>query len=184
MDDIVREVRTALHWLHKHVSVLGGDPARLYVGDWSAGGHLAAMLMNEPSLAGGLAISGLFDLEPICLCYLNEKLGLGAEQARRNSPLLNLPLRAAELIIAYGWEELLELKRQSREFAADWRPHVLPGELIEVPTATLRRSRTARTAGRPSGEDACGHCRRRSTLINGRSVWSSRCFKVDVSTSH
>jgi hypothetical protein len=44
------------------------------------------MLMDEPLIAGGLAISGLFDLEPIRLCYLNEKLGLDAEQARRNSP--------------------------------------------------------------------------------------------------
>ena len=43
--------------------------------------------MDEPLVPVGLAISGLFDLEPIRLCYLNEKLGLDAELARRNSPL-------------------------------------------------------------------------------------------------
>jgi arylformamidase len=132
LDGIVREARMSLHWLHQRLSTLGGDPARLYVGGCSAGGHLAAMLMDEPLVAGGLAISGLFDLEPIRLCYLNEKLGLDAEQARRNSPLLNVPARAAKLIIAYGAAELLELKRQSREFGAAWTAHGLPGEMIEV----------------------------------------------------
>jgi len=132
MADIVREARTALHWLHQHLAALGGDPARLYVAGWSAGGHLSAMLMDEPLVSGGLAISGLFDLEPIRLCYLNEKLGLDAEQARRNSPLLNLPAQAANFIIAYGADELPELQRQSREFAAAWRAHHLPGETIEV----------------------------------------------------
>jgi acetyl esterase/lipase len=129
---IVREARTALHWLHQHLTRLGGDPARLYVSGWSAGGHLAAMLMGEALVAGGLAISGLFDLEPIRLSYLNEKLGLDAEQARRNSPLLNLPARATKLIIAYGSEELPELKRQSREFGSAWSARGLPGEMIEV----------------------------------------------------
>jgi arylformamidase len=90
------------------------------------------MLMNEPLVAGGLAISGLFDLEPIRLCYLNEKLGLDTEEARRNSPLHNLPARAAKLIIAYGAGELPELKRQSREFGAAWSARGLPGEMIEV----------------------------------------------------
>ena len=132
MDGIVREARAALHWLHEHLAALGGDPVRLYIGGWSAGGHLAAMLMDEGLVAGGLSISGLFDLEPIRLCYLNEKLVLDAEQARRNSPSLNLPARAAKLIIAYGSDELPELKRQSREFGAAWSAHGLPGEIVEV----------------------------------------------------
>jgi len=46
--------------------------------------------------------------------------------------LLNLPARAAKLIIAYGSDELLELKRQSREFGAAWSAHGLPGEIVEV----------------------------------------------------
>jgi acetyl esterase/lipase len=132
MDGIVQEARAALHWLYEHIATLGGDPARLYVGGWSAGGHLTAMLMDEPLVAGGLAISGLFDLEPIRLSYLNDQLGLDGEQARRNSPLLNLPARAAKFIIVYGSDELPELKRQSREFAAAWTAHGLPGEMIVV----------------------------------------------------
>jgi acetyl esterase/lipase len=132
MDSIVGEARTALRWLHQNLATLGGNPARLYVSGWSAGGHLTAMLMDEAAVAGGLAISGLFDLEPIRLCYLNEKLRLDVAEARRNSPLLNLPTRAAKLIIAYGADELPELKRQSREFGAAWSGRGLPGEIIEV----------------------------------------------------
>jgi arylformamidase len=132
MDDIVSQAGTALHWLHQHLATLGGNPLRLYVSGWSAGGHLAAMLMDEPLVAGGLAISGLFDLEPIRLSYLNEKLGLDAVQARRNSPLLKLPAQAAKFTIAFGSDELPELKRQSREFGAAWSAHGLPGEMIEV----------------------------------------------------
>ena len=96
MDSIVREARSALRWLLRHLGTLGGDAARLYVSGWSAGGHVAAMLMDEAPVAGGLSISGLFELEPIRLSYLNEKLGLDAEQARRNSPLLNLPTRRGQ----------------------------------------------------------------------------------------
>jgi hypothetical protein len=120
MAGIVQEARAALHWLYQHVATMGGDPARLYVGGWPAGGHLTAVLMDEPLVAGGLAIGGLFRLS-----CLNDKLGLDAEQARRSSLLLNLPARAAKFIFAYGSDELPELKRQSREFAAAWTAHGL-----------------------------------------------------------
>lgn len=133
MDGIVHAARTALHWLHRQLASLKGDPARLYVGGWSAGGHLTALLMDEAIVAGGLAISGIFDLEPIRLSYLNEKLGLDGTQARRNSPLRHLPARASKLIVAYGADDLPELKRQSREFGAAWSAQGLREQIIEVP---------------------------------------------------
>jgi hypothetical protein len=68
----------------------------------------------------------------IRLSYLNEKLCLDAAQARRNSPLLNLPVRAAKFMIALGLDRLPEPKRQSREFGAAWSAHGLPGEMIEA----------------------------------------------------
>jgi arylformamidase len=45
---------------------------------------------------------------------------------------MNLPTRAARFSIAYGSDELPELKRQSREFGAAWTAHGLLGEMIEV----------------------------------------------------
>jgi arylformamidase len=81
---------------------------------------------------GGLAISGLYDLEPIRLNYLNEKLGLDEAEALRNSPLLHLPPMAGELVVAYGSEELPELCRQSIDYARVWSERGLSGHLLPV----------------------------------------------------
>jgi hypothetical protein len=45
MDELVRQVRASVAWLHRNAAALGGDPARLTVSGHSAGGHLVAMLM-------------------------------------------------------------------------------------------------------------------------------------------
>ena len=133
LDAIVAQCRTALHFVHRQLDRLGGDPQRLFVSGWSAGGHLTAMLMNETIVAGGMAISGLYDLEPIRLNYLNEKLGLDAEEAARNSPLFHVPRQAAPLVVAVGGGELPELRRQSEAYFAAWQARQLPGELLVLP---------------------------------------------------
>lgn len=133
LDRIVGECRQALAWLTAHVAELGGDPARLYVAGWSAGAHLTAMLMQEAAIKGALAISGIYDLEPIRLNYLNDKLGLDDAEARRNSPLLHLPAQAAPLLVTVGGDELPELRRQSETYHAAWRSHGLPGTFVPLP---------------------------------------------------
>jgi arylformamidase len=132
LDRIVAEVRRAVLWLAEHLDEYGADPARLYASGHSAGGHLTAMAMTLPAVRGGLAISGIYDLEPIRLNYLNERLGLDMAEAERNSPLLHLPPEAAELIVAYGTGELPELCRQSIEYAQAWVERRLPGHLLPV----------------------------------------------------
>jgi acetyl esterase/lipase len=132
MDRIVAELRRSIGWLAEHLGEYGADPARLYVAGHSAGGHLTAMTMTLPVVRGGLAISGLYDLEPIRLNYLNDKLGLDPEEARRNSPLLHLPPMAGELVVAYGTNELPELCRQSVDYAQAWTERGLPGHLLPV----------------------------------------------------
>jgi acetyl esterase/lipase len=132
LDAIVAEVRTAVAWTIDHAKELGGDPARVFVAGNSAGGHLTAMAMQDPRVAGGLAISGLYDLEPIRLSYLNDKLRLDPAEAARNSPILNLPSRSAPLIVTVGLDELPELIRQSDEFAAAWQKRGLPGRYVPL----------------------------------------------------
>jgi hypothetical protein len=90
------------------------------------------MAMTDARVAGGLAISGIFDLEPIRLNYLNAKLGLDAAEAQRNSPMLYLPARAAPLIVTVGLGELPELIRQSAEFAGAWQKRGLPGQYMPI----------------------------------------------------
>ncbi len=113
LDGIVAEIRAALGWLHESIPMLGGNAQQLFVSGWSAGGHLAAMAMDHPAVKGGLAISGIFDLEPMRLSYNNEKLGLDEDEARRNSP----GPTGKPLFIAYGADELPELRRQSEDYA-------------------------------------------------------------------
>lgn len=132
MDQIVAEVRRAVAWLLDHLAELGGDPKRLYVSGHSAGGHLTAMAMNDARVAGGIAISGLYELEPIRLSYLNEKLGLDATEAARNSPIRHLPASAAPLVVTVGLGELPELIRQSADYWAAWSAKGLPGKHLPI----------------------------------------------------
>jgi acetyl esterase/lipase len=132
MDTIVAEIRASVAWVIDHAKELGGDPARVVVSGHSAGGHLTAMAMTDPRVAGGLAISGIYDLEPIRLNYLNEKLGLDIAEAQRNSPLMHLPAHAAPLVVTVGLGELPELIRQSQEFATAWQKRGLRGEYLPL----------------------------------------------------
>jgi arylformamidase len=132
LDAIVGEIRASVAWIIDHAKEFGGDPSRVYVSGHSAGGHLTAMAMTDSRVAGGVAISGIFDLEPIRLNYLNEKLGLDAAEAHRNSPMLHLPTRAAPLVVTVGLGELPELIRQSAEFAAAWQKRGLPGHYLPI----------------------------------------------------
>jgi acetyl esterase/lipase len=113
LDGIVAEIHAAAGWLAQSIPMLGGDPEQLFVSGWSAGGHLTAMAMSHPAVRGGLAISGIYDLEPMRLSYINDKLRLDEDEARRNSP----GPTDKRLYVAYGADELPELCRQSEDYA-------------------------------------------------------------------
>jgi len=139
MDTLVRQCRSAVAWTYKNARDFGGDPARLYVSGHSAGGHLTAMLLATDwtafgcpadTLKGGVAISGLYDLEPIRLCYLNDVLALTPEVARRNSPVALPTPRAAALRLALGGDEGPEYHRQTDDLAAAWG--VTPADVLDL----------------------------------------------------
>lgn len=144
MDEIVRQNRAALAWLWRHAGDYGGDPDRIYVCGHSAGGHLAAMLLatDWPAFGQGLprdlvkgacAIGGIFDLEPIRLSFLNEKLRLTPQQVERHSPLrLTYPTRAP-LLLVLAIDESDEFHRQSAEMKAFWEGLGYPVELAIPP---------------------------------------------------
>jgi len=132
IDEIVGEARCAVSWVIEHATAIGGDPTRVFVSGHSAGGHLTAMAMTDGRLAGGVAISGIYDLEPIRLNYLNAKLGLDAAEAERNSPMVHLPSGVAPLVVTVGLGELPELVRQSEEYAAAWKARGLAGRYLPV----------------------------------------------------
>jgi arylformamidase len=142
--EIAQQVRRACAWLYSNAAGLGCDQQRIYCCGHSAGGHLTAMMLATDwttlseglprrLIAGALAISGVFDLEPLTRAeFLRKDLNLDESAARGVSPAF-LPLRnEAPLLRAVGALESAEFHRQSEMIAAHW-PQVCLTELIDVP---------------------------------------------------
>jgi len=142
LDEIVRQCRAAVAWLHHNGEDFGIDPNRIVVGGSSAGGHLTGMCLAsgwhelfgvpEDVVKGAVAFSGLFDLAPIRLTLPNEWLDLDADSVARNSPIHHLPERGCPLIVTWGGSETSEFKRQSRDYADAWAKRGFPVDCYEV----------------------------------------------------
>ncbi|MBI1881075.1 MAG: alpha/beta hydrolase [Chloroflexi bacterium] len=145
MDEIVASCRQAIAWLIRHIAEYDGDPHQIYISGHSAGGHLVAMLMASdwPALApdlptnpikGGCAISGLFNLIPIQLSYVNDDVGMDETMARRNSPVFLSPSCRSPLIVTVGGAESEEYLAQSQDLAEAWSSQIPLTHLV-VPGA-------------------------------------------------
>lgn len=133
IEDIVKQNLLAVAWLWHYGARYGVNPGRLYVAGHSAGGHLAAMMLAArwntymPELPynlvkGGLAISGIYDLEPLVHApFVNQDLKLDQALARRLSPVNIPPATTAPLFTAVGGDESEEFKRQNALIARTWR---------------------------------------------------------------
>jgi len=130
LTEIVGEVRSAVRFLRKEASRYSVGRGKLLVSGWSAGGHLSTMALPEAD--AGLAISGIYDIEPCRLNYLNEKLKLTLEEQNTLSPIKQIPPSSPPLVIAYGTAELPELQRQSRDYHAIRLENGLASEMIAL----------------------------------------------------
>ncbi len=135
VDTIVASIRRAVSWLSANTADLGIDPAGISISGHSAGGHLTAMALADPALPhgavrGAALISGLYDLEPIRLSYLNGELGLDAAAARRNSPVHAAPSVRCPILLAVGGRESPEFQRQQASFANAWRESCMRMETV------------------------------------------------------
>jgi arylformamidase len=135
LDEIVAEIHRGLDFLVEQLPALGGDPKRIVVSGWSAGGHLTSMALSHPQVKAGMAISGIYDLEPIRHSYLNVKLGLDEAASRRNSPMMQAggPMKPLSLVV--GSAELPLLRQQTADFAGHRAKYGLPVTYEEIPGA-------------------------------------------------
>jgi len=117
IDQISNEMMGAARWLLRRLASQFGASPTLVVSGHSAGGHLTAMALEVPGVHAGIAISGLYDLEPIRLGVLNDPMRMSRDDALRNSPMHRVPGQAP-CIVAVGGAELPELVRQSVEYCA------------------------------------------------------------------
>ncbi|PXW64675.1 alpha/beta hydrolase [Chelatococcus asaccharovorans] len=142
LDEIVRQTRAALAFLHRERSRY--DFGAITIGGSSAGGHLTAML-----LAGGwhaaygmpgdvievaLDLSGLHELEPLRHIEVNSWLSLDDAMIDRNSPIRHIPSRSSTtLITAVGGRETSEFRRQTSAYAAAWADAGHRAETVAMP---------------------------------------------------
>jgi arylformamidase len=142
VEQIVEQMRQGLAWLYHHGPELGVDRERLVIAGHSAGGHLAAMALATEWSARGLPaglikgvcpISGIFDLEPIRRCYLNDVLAMDEAEAARNSPIHLAPQTRCPVVVAVGGDETPAFREQSRRYAERLAGHGVAGELMVRP---------------------------------------------------
>jgi arylformamidase len=144
MDGLVGQCREALRFLHGNASRWNIDTDRLFVSGHSAGGQIIGMLMAagwhheyavpRDLIKGGCGISGLYELEPIRLSYLNGDVGLDSASVAANSPALHQPAGPGPLIAAVGDLEGREFFRQNRSIVDAW------GSAITVEPLILERT--------------------------------------------
>ena len=115
---IVEECETAIRLLRVVGPSMNVAESRLIAAGWSAGGHLAARLSEMPEVDAALAISGIFDLEPIRHSYLQAALRLSSEEAHFQSPIHRVAQATKPVSVIWGGAELPELQRQGRDYVA------------------------------------------------------------------
>lgn len=132
IETIVRQMLAAHAWLYRNCGKYGAPRERIYVSGHSAGGHLTAMMLAavwsayaqdlpDDLVKGGLAVSGLYDLEPLLHVSFNSDLRLDAQSVQKLSPVNYSPLRSVPLYTCVGGLESNEFKRQNRLIAQTWK---------------------------------------------------------------
>lgn len=154
VEDCVR----AVAWVRDNIRDYGGDPAHLFIGGHSAGGHYAALIAVDPSwtrhlgtpheLFGGcLAISGVFEFGPQSGLSMRPRfLGSDTSNDERASPRHRLKAVPPPFLIAYGTRDFPHLVTQGNRFAQTLRE--LGAEVEELRLA----DRTHFTASYAAGE--------------------------------
>jgi arylformamidase len=142
MGELLDQCRRAVAHVHRHGAELGCDPARIHLSGHSAGGHIVAMLLatgweqwgvRAGAIRGGMALSGIFELEPMRDCYLNDTLQLSEDDLARHSPVRLPPALRVPLHLSVGEDEGAEFIRQTRVMQAHWESRGVPIEAAILP---------------------------------------------------
>lgn len=139
---IVAENRRAIAFLYNNADRWNIDRERIYLSGSSAGAHLAMMMLltdwrtwDLPAqcVKGVCAVSGVYDLEPVRLSYVNEKVGMSVDEALANSPIHHPLMNDCPISMAYGSNETAEFKRQTDEYRRQLEASGIEVTFLEVP---------------------------------------------------
>ncbi len=141
----IEDVAAAFAWLLKHAEAYGYDPKRIFVGGYSSGAHLSALLTLDDQYLGkhgctlgdvqGLvAISGTYDIQDYYQAFLNSAsnshlaelhvqavFGKTSEDFKMASPVQYLDNLSAPILLisdgdVNGYTELFENRLNSSDF--------------------------------------------------------------------
>jgi arylformamidase len=116
MNEIILDIQNGLQAIEQKVRGERKNFPGFSLLGWSAGAHLAASVLDQSNVNGGVGVSGIYDLEPMRHCYVNDLLQLNAEMAIKHSPILHTSHFGKPFDILVGDDELSEMKNQSLEF--------------------------------------------------------------------
>ena len=121
-DQIIEDSIKALSWVFKNIGEYSGDQNNIYVCGHSAGAQLAAnaTVNSEKEVAGFIGISGVYDLEPIKNCFLNDIKFLNDALVSQYSAKNTVPNYDCPALFVYGDKESNEFVRQSKDQASFW----------------------------------------------------------------
>lgn len=131
ISEITRQSRAAISYIAKHAAKYNGDTERICVAGHSAGGHQAAMMLctdweGEYGLDNNIiktciAMSGVYDLEPLRYSYLQPVLQLDHELIKQQSPIYNLKQSNCSVLVTLGEHEPDEFHRQADAYLQAWQ---------------------------------------------------------------
>ncbi|MBT6033362.1 MAG: alpha/beta hydrolase [Kordiimonadaceae bacterium] len=140
--EMVDQTRRGIISVIKNAEKFNGDKNNITISGHSAGGHLLAevLSMDWPKygfescpLKGALAISGVYDLEPIVSTSVNDALGMTKEDAHKLSPLHHVPEAACPIAFTVGENETSEFHRQTKEYMNACQDKGIETSYIDMP---------------------------------------------------
>jgi arylformamidase len=116
MNEIILDIQNGLHAIEHKVRGERKTFPGFYLVGWSAGAHLAASVLDQPNVNAGVGISGIYNLEPMRHCYVNDLLQLDADMALKYSPMMNASHFGKPFDLLVGDNELTEMQKQTIDF--------------------------------------------------------------------
>ena len=123
IDEMVEECRQCLAYLVSNSDRLGVDINKISVSGHSAGAQLLLKMLSEYSddisvnaVGLAIAISGIYDLRPICHTSINAPLALSQSKATELSPQFQNLVFSGSVLIAVAENDTDEFRRQALEY--------------------------------------------------------------------
>jgi acetyl esterase/lipase len=134
------DAKFTLGYMRAHAEDLGGDPSRIFVWGYSAGGHLALLLGLDPAndikaIVAGAPPSNLtqFPGSGLIIKFLGKQYKDDPKLWERASPFYQASAKSPAVFLYHGqWDMIVNID-QSRELVTKLKSLNVPVDLKEIP---------------------------------------------------